>query len=91
MKLHEKTRRTNQGSPGSQELPAGKSFLLPHVVSVFPDNYPQAKDNKELYLEFGETAVEFSARCVVNEPTNKLYMTTLLYPHDGFFPNKVNL
>ena len=37
-----------KSSPGysdlySPELPAGKGSLLPHAVSVFPDNYPQAK------------------------------------------------
>ena len=47
MKLHEKTTDELTGSPGysdlcSPELPAGKGFLLPHAVSIFPDNYPQA-------------------------------------------------
>ena len=69
------TRSQHTGSPGysdlcSPELPAGKGFLLPHAVSIFLDNYPQAKDNKELYLELGDRALKFSARCMVNEPTN---------------------
>ena len=63
-------RQTNQNSLGySQKLQA---FLLPHAVSVFLDNYPHAKDYKELYLELGDGAVKFSARCMVNEPTNHL-------------------
>ena len=37
------------------ELPAGKGSLLPHAVSVFPDNYPQAK---MLSLLFGSESHE---------------------------------
>ena len=50
----------------SQKLQQERAVLLPHAVSVFLDNYPHAKDYKELYLELGDGAVKFSARCMVN-------------------------
>ena len=54
----------------SQKLQQERAVLLPHAVSVFLDNYSHAKEYKELYLELGDGAVKFSARCMVNEPTN---------------------
>ena len=33
-----------------QRFQQGRPILLPHAVSVFLDNYPQGKDNEELYL-----------------------------------------
>ena len=56
----------------AQKFQQERAFLLPHAVSVFPDNYPQAKDNKGLYLELGDGAVKFLAQCMASEPTNHL-------------------
>ena len=78
----------------AQKLQQERALLLPHAVSVFLDNCPQAKDNKELYLELGDGTVKFSARWLMNQLITYLqpYMSykcvvnklgTLLYPHDG--------
>ena len=100
MKLHEKS--TDELTKAvlatvifvAQKLQQERALLLPHVVSVFLDNCPQAKDNEELYLELGDGTVKFSARWLMNQLITYLqpYMSykcvvnklgTLLYPRDG--------
>ena len=78
----------------AQKLQQERALLFPHVVSVFLENCPQAKDNEELYLELGDGTVKFSARWLMNQLITYLqpYMSykcvvnklgTLLYPRDG--------